>query len=87
MPIIKRPNSSNAPSDDRDQDGPNRYRKPSDKPVGRPLIVSMLLWFFGLIAFAVIVGALIVGYALIVMGPSARPSPFRPTQRSHRPKG
>jgi penicillin-binding protein 1A len=70
MPIIKRPNSSNAPRDDRDQDGPNRYRKPSDKPAGRPLIVSILLWFFGLVAFAAIVGALIAGYALIVMEPN-----------------
>jgi penicillin-binding protein 1A len=70
MPIIKRPNSSNAPSDDRDQDGPNRYRKPSDKPAGRPIIVSIALWFFGLIFFAAIVGALIAGYALIVMEPN-----------------
>jgi penicillin-binding protein 1A len=70
MPIIKRPNSSNAPRDDRDQDGPNRYRKPSDKSAGRPLIVSIVLWFFGLVAFAAIVGALIAGYALIVMEPN-----------------
>lgn len=74
MPIIKRPNSSDAPRDDRDQEGPNRYKKPP-KPDGarsgrRPLIVSLVLWLFGLIAFGAVVGALIVGYALVVMEPN-----------------
>ncbi len=75
MPIIKRPNSSDAPSDDRDQEGPNRYKKapkPERKPSSRrrPLILTLFLWFFGLIAFGAVVTALIVGYALVVMEPN-----------------
>jgi penicillin-binding protein 1A len=71
MPIIKRPNSSNAPRDDRDQDGPNRYRQPTAKSSAGPSIaVRIVLWFVGLFAVAAIVGALIIGYALVVMGPN-----------------
>jgi penicillin-binding protein 1A len=70
MPIIKRPNSPNTPGDDRNQDGPYRYRKTSDQPARRSLVLRILLWFFGLIAAAGVVGALIVGYALVVMTPS-----------------
>jgi penicillin-binding protein 1A len=71
MPIIKRPNSSNAPRDDRDQDGPNRYRQPTAKSSAGPSIaVRIVLWFVGLFAVAAIIGALIIGYALVVMGPN-----------------
>jgi len=71
MPIIKRPNSSNAPRDDRDQDGPNRYRQPTRKSSAGPSIAArIVLWFVGLFAVAAIVGALIIGYALVVMGPN-----------------
>ena len=71
MPIIKRPNSSNAPRDDRDQDGPNRYRQPTTKSSAGPSIaLRIVLWFVGLLAVAAIVGALIIGYALVVMGPN-----------------
>src|SRR3984957_8830419 len=71
MPINKRPNSSNAPRDDRDQDGPNRYRQPSAKSsAGLSIVPRIVLWFVGLFVVAAIVGALIIGYALVVMEPN-----------------
>ncbi|WP_075357865.1 penicillin-binding protein 1A [Caballeronia sordidicola] len=70
MPIIKRPNSSNTPRDDWDQDGPYRYRTSDRKPARPSIALRLMLWFVGLIAVMAIVGALIVGYALVVMGPN-----------------
>ncbi|HEY2024951.1 MAG TPA: penicillin-binding protein, partial [Paraburkholderia sp.] len=73
MPIIKRPHSSHSPAgEDRDSDQRTSGRNgASREPTrgGRSIGGSIVLWFFGLIATAVVVGALIVGYALVVMGP------------------
>ncbi|MBC8749382.1 MULTISPECIES: penicillin-binding protein 1A [Paraburkholderia] len=73
MPIIKRPHSSNSPAgEDRDsnQRTPGRNAASREPERGRRSIgASLVLWFFGLIATVVVVGALIVGYALVVMGP------------------
>ncbi|WP_233849062.1 penicillin-binding protein 1A [Paraburkholderia sp. HD33-4] len=73
MPIIKRPHSSNSPAgEDRDsqQRTPGRNAASRDAGRGRRSIgSSLVLWFVGLIATVVVVGALIVGYALVVMGP------------------
>ncbi|HEX3383148.1 MAG TPA: hypothetical protein VHU21_25585, partial [Paraburkholderia sp.] len=73
MPIIKRPHSSNSPAgEDRDshQRTPGRNAASRDAGGGRRSIgASLVLWFVGLIATLVVVGALIVGYALVVMGP------------------
>ncbi len=73
MPIIKRPHSSNSPAgEDRDshQRTPGRNAASRDAERShRSIGASLVLWFFGLIATAVVVGALIVGYALVVMGP------------------
>src|ERR1700693_1499626 len=71
MPIIKRPNSSNAPRDDRDQDGPNRYRRPTAKSsAGLSIVPRIVLWFVWACRVRAIVSALIIGYALGVMGPN-----------------
>lgn len=64
MPIIKRPPSSGHPADDRDP----RHSAPADRH-GRSLGARIALTFAGLVATLAVVGALIVGYALIVMAP------------------
>ncbi|MGF6806486.1 penicillin-binding protein 1A [Paraburkholderia sp. Clong3] len=73
MPIIKRPHSSNSPAgEDRDshQRTPGRNAASREPERGRRSIgASLVLWCFGLIATVAVVGALIVGYALVVMGP------------------
>ncbi|OLL30721.1 penicillin-binding protein [Burkholderia sp. SRS-W-2-2016] len=73
MPIIKRPHSSHSPSgEDRDsyQRTPGRNAASRDAERGRRSFGStFMLWFAGLVATVVVVGALIVGYALVVMGP------------------
>ncbi|SAL56143.1 penicillin-binding protein 1A [Caballeronia telluris] len=83
MPIIKRPNSSNPSRDvrhyigdgnrhdddrnDRKDRNDGRYR---DEPEGRSFFARIALWFAGLFALAGVIGALIIGYALVVMGPN-----------------
>ncbi|QQC64510.1 penicillin-binding protein 1A [Paraburkholderia ginsengisoli] len=73
MPIIKRPHSSHSPSgEDRDsyQRTPGRNAASRDAEAGRRSFgATLALWFAGLIATVAVVGALIVGYALVVMGP------------------
>ncbi|MFL9895761.1 transglycosylase domain-containing protein, partial [Paraburkholderia sp. RL17-381-BIF-C] len=73
MPIIKRPHSSNSPSgEDRDsyQRTPGRNAASRDAEAGRRSIgATVAIWFAGLIATIAVVGALIIGYALVVMGP------------------
>ncbi|WP_133662974.1 penicillin-binding protein 1A [Paraburkholderia sp. BL10I2N1] len=75
MPIIKRP-PSNYPADDRNPNhrnaGSSRERNGAvrdDKPAGRSLGANIAIWFAGLLATIAVVGALIIGYALVVMGP------------------
>ncbi|MGA7781356.1 MAG: penicillin-binding protein 1A [Paraburkholderia sp.] len=68
MPIIKRPQSSNSPGD-ADRDPYHRTAGPDDEPRRRSLGARILLSFVGLMATAAVVGALIIGYALVVMGP------------------
>ena len=85
MPIIKRPPSSSdrnephytlrrSPSgayypDDDDRDDDRRTQRSSGGGRGRSFGSRVMLWFAGLIATLAIVGALIVGYALVVMAP------------------
>ncbi|HTH59317.1 MAG TPA: penicillin-binding protein 1A [Paraburkholderia sp.] len=81
MPIIKRPPSSHYPNDDREPsfgngsshesgNEPPRHATSRDGVMrSRSLGATLVLWFAGLIATLVVVGALIVGYALVVMGP------------------
>ena len=72
MPIIKRPQSSNSPGgDDRDpyHRNPGRNDASRDEPRRRSLVGRILLTFVGLVATLLVVGALIIGYALVVMGP------------------
>ncbi|TAL92870.1 MAG: penicillin-binding protein 1A [Paraburkholderia sp.] len=73
MPIIKRP-PSNHPANDRNPDrrdaGSHRDR---DEPRGRSIGVTIALWFTGLVATVAVVGALIAGYALVVMAPQLPP--------------
>ncbi|WP_027793759.1 penicillin-binding protein 1A [Paraburkholderia acidipaludis] len=81
MPIIKRPSSPHFPSDDREPSfnngspprGPDRPdRNDSSRDGGRrrrSIFTSIVLGFFGLIATLIVVGALIVGYGLVVMEP------------------
>ncbi|MGF6599826.1 penicillin-binding protein 1A [Paraburkholderia sp. GAS448] len=75
MPIIKRP-PSNYPADDRNPNhrnaGSSRERNGAardDKSAGRSLGANIAIWFAGLLATIAVVGALIIGYALVVMGP------------------
>ncbi|WP_200828951.1 transglycosylase domain-containing protein, partial [Caballeronia choica] len=80
MPIIKRPNPSNPSRDARDPRSSNvprsndRHersdRRGRDEPAGRSLAASVAMWFAGLFALAAVIGALIIGYALVVMGPN-----------------
>ncbi|CAG4887008.1 penicillin-binding protein 1A [Paraburkholderia gardini] len=77
MPIIKRP-PSNHPANDRNPDRragshPDRHDARDDKSRGRSVGVTIVLWFIGLIAIVAVVGALIAGYALVVMGPQLPP--------------
>ncbi|HHX4053999.1 MAG: penicillin-binding protein 1A [Burkholderia contaminans] len=85
MPIIKRPPSSSdrnephytlrrSPSgayypDDDDRDDGRRTQRSGGGGRGRSFGSRVMLWFAGLIATLAIVGALIVGYALVVMAP------------------
>ncbi|MCO1370755.1 penicillin-binding protein 1A [Burkholderia multivorans] len=84
MPIIKRPPSSSdrtephyslrrAPSGayytDDDDRGDDRHAARSAGGGGRSFSGRIALWFVGLFATIAIVGALIVGYALVVMAP------------------
>jgi penicillin-binding protein 1A len=72
MPIIKRPQSSNSPGgEDRDpyHRNPGRNDASRDEPGRRSLGARIALTFVGLLATLMVVGALIVGYALVVMGP------------------
>ncbi|MCC8391621.1 penicillin-binding protein 1A [Paraburkholderia sp. MMS20-SJTR3] len=73
MPIIKRPHSSHSPAgEDRDsyQRTPGRNAASRDAGRGgRSFGSRFMLWFAGLVATVAVVGALIVGYALVVMGP------------------
>jgi penicillin-binding protein 1A len=68
MPIIKRPQSSNSPGG-ADRDSYHRTPARNDEPRGRSLGARILLSLVGLLATVAVVGALIVGYALVVMGP------------------
>ncbi|CAG4891757.1 penicillin-binding protein 1A [Paraburkholderia saeva] len=74
MPIIKRP-PSNYPANDRNPDRrepgshADRYDARDDESRGRSIGATIAIWFAGLIATVAVVGALIVGYALVVMGP------------------
>ncbi|CAM2192949.1 Penicillin-insensitive transglycosylase / Penicillin-sensitive transpeptidase [Paraburkholderia kururiensis] len=80
MPIIKRPSSPRYPSDDREPSfhssrqpqgrEPQRHTTSRDGvDRGRSIGRSIALWFVGLIATLAVVGALIVGYGLVVMAP------------------
>ncbi|AJK46891.1 penicillin-binding protein 1A [Burkholderia plantarii] len=83
MPIIKRPSDSEpnyklrrSPSgafyaDESDRHGGDDHRRDRDDDRGgrRSIGARIALWFAGLIAVAGVVGALIVGYALVVMAP------------------
>ncbi|MBY4723043.1 MULTISPECIES: penicillin-binding protein 1A [Burkholderia] len=85
MPIIKRPSSSSdrnephytlrrSPSgayypDDDDRDDDRRTQRSGGGGRGRSFGSRVMLWFAGLFATLAIVGALIVGYALVVMAP------------------
>ncbi|HEY3600169.1 MAG TPA: penicillin-binding protein 1A [Paraburkholderia sp.] len=90
MPIIKRPQSSSSSghSGDRDPDRTdNPYHRYSDDeaPVRRrrSFGTTIALWFVGLLATVAIVGALIVGYALVVMNPQL---PSLDSLTDYRPK-
>ncbi|QCP49731.1 penicillin-binding protein 1A [Trinickia violacea] len=67
MPIIKRPQSSHESADDRDSN--RHYTERSSAPRGRSFGARIALTFVGLFATLAVVGALIVGYALVVMAP------------------
>jgi penicillin-binding protein 1A len=67
MPIIKRPQSSHESADDRHFDRPGSDRQPA--PRRRSFGSRIALTFVGLIATLAVIGALIVGYALVVMAP------------------
>ncbi|MBI0328135.1 penicillin-binding protein 1A [Burkholderia plantarii] len=85
MPIIKRPSDSEpnyklrrSPSgafyaDESDRHGGDDHRRDRDddrdRGGRRSIGARIALWFAGLIAVAGVVGALIVGYALVVMAP------------------
>jgi penicillin-binding protein 1A len=68
MPIIKRPQSSHSPGA-ADRDPYHRTSGPNDEPRRRSLGARIALSMVGLLATVAVVGALIVGYALVVMGP------------------
>jgi penicillin-binding protein 1A len=67
MPIIKRPQSSHESADDRHAHPRNVERQSASR--SRSLGARIGLTFVGLFATLAIVGALIVGYALVVMAP------------------
>jgi penicillin-binding protein 1A len=72
MPIIKRPQTSSSPGgEDRDPYHHNsgRHDASRDEPARRSLGARVALMFVGLVATLLVVGALILGYALVVMGP------------------
>jgi len=76
MPIIKRPPSPQYPNEDREpslnngRQPPRRTEPGGDgSPRRRSIGASITLWFAGLIATLCVVGALLVGYMLVVMGP------------------
>jgi penicillin-binding protein 1A len=66
MPIIKRPHTDGRPANDRP---PSRPASDSSSSARRSLGGRIALTFAALVATAAVVGALIVGYALIVMAP------------------
>ncbi|WP_395070612.1 penicillin-binding protein 1A [Paraburkholderia silvatlantica] len=84
MPIIKRPPSPQYPHDDREpsfNNGRQPPRRPESgggsggngprdgSPKRRSIGTTLALWFVGLIGTLCVVGALVVGYALVVMEP------------------
>jgi penicillin-binding protein 1A len=72
MPIIKRPQSSPVSADARDFHRRNTGRDATSRDSGslrRSFGASIALWFVGLLATVAVVSALIIGYALVVMGP------------------
>ncbi|PLZ03965.1 penicillin-binding protein [Burkholderia sp. WAC0059] len=76
MPTIKRPPSSPPPPDDDREpkfrnDGMSERHTTSRDGVARrrPLGLTILLWFAGLVVSLMVVGALVAGYAFIVMEP------------------
>ncbi|WP_179403874.1 penicillin-binding protein 1A [Burkholderia guangdongensis] len=80
MPIIKRPSSSSSrqephysmrrsPSGAYYPDDDDRAARSAPRSAGRSFGSRVALWFVGLVIVAAIVGALIVGYALVVMAP------------------
>jgi penicillin-binding protein 1A len=76
MPIIKQPPSSgpsgNSGDRGRDPDRDNPYHRYDDNEPPRrrrSIFTRLVLWFFGLIAACGVVGALVIGYALVVMNP------------------
>ncbi|MFL6705897.1 MAG: transglycosylase domain-containing protein, partial [Paraburkholderia graminis] len=74
MPIIKRPHSSHSPAgQDRDSyrrtEGRNAASRDREER-GRPIGATIAIWFASFAAIVAVVGALIVGYALVVMGPN-----------------
>ncbi|MFP4904423.1 penicillin-binding protein, partial [Paraburkholderia sp. BR14261] len=84
MPIIKRPPSPQYPNEDREPSF-NHGRQPPRRPESgggsggngprdgspkrRSFGTTLALWFGGLIGTLCVVGALLVGYALVVMEP------------------
>jgi penicillin-binding protein 1A len=65
MPIIKRPPSSDSEADGRNTPGGNSARSAHRRSLGARIALTIA----GLFATLAVVGALIVGYALIVMAP------------------
>lgn len=64
MPFVKRPNSSDS------QRGERREPPTRQRTAARSLGNSIMLGFAGLVAAAAVVGVLVLGYALVVMGPN-----------------
>ncbi|PCE28861.1 penicillin-binding protein [Paraburkholderia acidicola] len=89
MPIIKRPHSSQSPG----QSGDREPRFNAGTPTGRPrenhtprrrsFGVTLTLWFAGFFATLAVIGSLIIGYALVVMGPQL---PSLDSLTDYRPK-
>ncbi|MFL9872061.1 penicillin-binding protein 1A [Paraburkholderia megapolitana] len=89
MPIIKRPHSSQSPG----QSGDREPRFNAGTPTGRPrenhtprrrsFGVTLALWFAGFFATLAVIGSLIIGYALVVMGPQL---PSLDSLTDYRPK-
>jgi len=75
MPIIKQPPSSSPSGNsgdrgpDPDRDNPYHRYDDNEPPRRRSIFGRLVLGFFGLIVACGVVGALVVGYALVVMNP------------------